>query len=329
MSKSHRKTQSDSKSSVKCVRDIRDFPPSSYRLPSDGRKWLAQARLRRELAIQMATHADGDGSSITAGVKRWAKALEVSERTIYRLLDDLRNLGPGFLLEKEGLTKENGTAIRRLDVSKLKMRGADLTDSVSDLSDSRKADLTDSQSRPDRLEGFGGSDLTRIGGRQPSDKYTDQPTQQVSVSVGSPRQDTDDPEGAWDTVRDCFAAWVGHPNGSLRPKDKEKWNALVQQCGKELVTDAALAWTKKNLESLKANPKFGLYLFMREPEDWIKAQHFLSASKEPAQRVSVELASESQGSQSAADERSVVEHHLQCASQRGMNCDCVAGHEQN
>ncbi len=149
MSKQH--ASSDHKP-AKCVRDIRDFPPASYRLPDDGRKWLAVARQRRALGIQLATHADGDGSSITAGVTRWAKALGISKRTVYRLLDDLRKIGPGFLSEKEGLTKEHGTAIRRIDVSKLKMP---------------EAEVSDSQSRSVRLEGFGGPGVTPIGGTQP------------------------------------------------------------------------------------------------------------------------------------------------------------------
>jgi hypothetical protein len=57
-------------SSVKCVRDGRKYPPASYRLPDDKKKWLSVCKERRAVALQLATYGDGDGTSIEAGVRR-------------------------------------------------------------------------------------------------------------------------------------------------------------------------------------------------------------------------------------------------------------------
>jgi hypothetical protein len=87
-------------SSVKCVRDIRDFPPSAYRLPADGRQSKHQCQQRRALAVELATYANGDGSSIKLSVKTLADHLGKSPRAIHDLLDDLSELG---LLENKEL----------------------------------------------------------------------------------------------------------------------------------------------------------------------------------------------------------------------------------
>jgi hypothetical protein len=102
------------KSSVKCVRDIRDVGPQYYRLASDGKKWLHVCRQRQQLALWLATFADGDGSSITTGTKRMENALFLSRRTLFRLLDDLRALG---FLNGGTLTGYQGTRRRELNVA--------------------------------------------------------------------------------------------------------------------------------------------------------------------------------------------------------------------
>jgi len=157
MDKSNDKTKS-----VRCIRDIREFPPESYRLPQDGRKWKVLCKERRAIANHIATYANGDGTSIKAGVKRWVKEIGVSRATIFRRLDDLRKLG--VLRDKQGLTGENGTALRSLDVSRLKMPGEagaevsgsqeksqihgapEVSDSTSEVSGSRP-EVSGSQSR--------------------------------------------------------------------------------------------------------------------------------------------------------------------------------------
>lgn len=127
----------DKTKSVRCVRDIREFPPESYRLPNDGRKWMALCKERRAIANHLATYANGDGTSITAGINRWIREIGIKRRTLFRRLNDLRRLG--LLRDKHGLTGESGTALRSLDVSKLKMpdeQGPGVPDSASGVPDS-------------------------------------------------------------------------------------------------------------------------------------------------------------------------------------------------
>jgi hypothetical protein len=99
--------------SVACVRDWRDFTLDYYRLPSDGRKWRAAASNRRQLLEYLATFADGDGSNVQVGVERMEDKFQpISRATIFRLLDDLRELRA--LAPKSGLTSRYGTAVRSL-----------------------------------------------------------------------------------------------------------------------------------------------------------------------------------------------------------------------
>src|SRR5258708_36213313 len=116
MDKSNDKTKS-----VRCIRDIREFPPESYRLPDDGRKWKKLCEERRKIANQLATYANGDGTSITAGINRLVRETSTKRRTLFRRLDDLRQLG--LLRDKHGLTGESEPAVRSLDVLKVKMPG--------------------------------------------------------------------------------------------------------------------------------------------------------------------------------------------------------------
>jgi len=83
-----------------CVVDICGVPPSAYVLLEDGRKSIYMARLRRQLAIQLATYAKPDGTSIRPSRFTLAKQLEVSVRTLCRLLADLEKLG---YLDKKGI----------------------------------------------------------------------------------------------------------------------------------------------------------------------------------------------------------------------------------
>lgn len=127
----------DKTKSVRCVRDIREFPPESYRLSGDGRKWMALCKERRAIANHLATYANGDGTSITAGINRWIREIGIKRRTLFRRLNDLRTLG--LLRDKHGLTGESGTALRSLDVSKLRMpgeQGSGVPDSAAGVPDS-------------------------------------------------------------------------------------------------------------------------------------------------------------------------------------------------
>jgi hypothetical protein len=92
------------------------------------------------LANHLATYANGDGTSITAGVARFVRETGMSRSTMFRRLDDLSTLG---VLNRHGLTGERGTARRSIDTSKLKLPGEA---EVSEVSDSG-TEVSDSQSR--------------------------------------------------------------------------------------------------------------------------------------------------------------------------------------
>jgi hypothetical protein len=106
--------------SVACVRDWRDFGLDYYRLSSDGRQWKTQASKRRQLAEYLATFANGDGTSIEVGVERMMEKFEVDRATIFRWLDDLRDLRA--LAPKAGLTSRYGTAVRSLTLAAFEAR---------------------------------------------------------------------------------------------------------------------------------------------------------------------------------------------------------------
>lgn len=122
--------------SVKCVRDIRDYPWQCYQLSDDGRKTRALAEQRRMLATQLATHADGDGTSILVGITRLMTNLGWPKRTLYRRMEDLRRLG--LLSETDGRLTERGTAVRSINVSALKIPGAGVPDSTAGVPDTEK-----------------------------------------------------------------------------------------------------------------------------------------------------------------------------------------------
>lgn len=125
--------------STKCLRDIRKFPPASYRLPDDGRKWKPVCEHRRALAIQIASHANGDGTSITAGVETWADALGIHRATIFRLLDDLYRVGPGLLTNEgrvEGRPRGQCTMRRSIHVEVLRMPESESQIQVTEVADS-------------------------------------------------------------------------------------------------------------------------------------------------------------------------------------------------
>jgi hypothetical protein len=110
----------DKPKSVACVRDWRDFTLGHYRLKSDGRKWRVQASNRRQLLEWLATFANGDGSSIEVGIERMEDKFECSRATIFRLLDDLKELQA--LAPKCGLTSRYGTAVRSLTIEAFQER---------------------------------------------------------------------------------------------------------------------------------------------------------------------------------------------------------------
>lgn len=161
--------------SVKCVRDIRDLPPSAYALPTDGRKNKKLCADRRALANLLATFANGDGASITVGVKRIMDALEWSRATTFRRLEELRQLG---ILESDGKLTFQGTRLRRLDASAVRKADARVSDSAAIVSDSRGPMVSDTTATVSDSCPI----VSRIGETQPSIR----PTIQTEIQTDQP-----------------------------------------------------------------------------------------------------------------------------------------------
>lgn len=112
-------------SKIRCALDLRDVPPSAFRMPDDGRQWRHKCELRCALLHWLATFADADGSNVEAGIKRMETRFEVSRRTIFRRLDDLIELG---FTTREKLTGFKGTRRRKINVAAI-LKKADVPSS--------------------------------------------------------------------------------------------------------------------------------------------------------------------------------------------------------
>jgi hypothetical protein len=108
-------------SPIRCALDLRDVPPSAFRMPNDGRQWRHKCELRCALLHWLATFADADGSNVEAGIKRMEARFEVSRRTIFRRLDDLIELG---FTNREKLTGFKGTRRRTINVKAVLKKAA-------------------------------------------------------------------------------------------------------------------------------------------------------------------------------------------------------------
>ena len=110
-------------STVKCIRDMSDFPPECYRLSSDGRKWRKLCDDRRTVSLWLASKANGDGTQIYPGVKSILKAQGWSRAKTFYVLDSLEIIGCVARETADGhkkLTSERGTAKRVFNVEPLR-----------------------------------------------------------------------------------------------------------------------------------------------------------------------------------------------------------------
>lgn len=78
---------------IRCLLDAVDLPPSSFALPGDGRQRAHLCLKRKVLVTALARYANPDGTSCYPSVPTLKESTEMSKRTIYRLLGDLRSLG--------------------------------------------------------------------------------------------------------------------------------------------------------------------------------------------------------------------------------------------
>jgi hypothetical protein len=146
---------------LRLSRDLREIPVDKYRLAKDGRKWKAIARERMALAEWLATHGNPDGSHIYPGVTRMLDHFGWSNGKLFYLLADLKELR---LLESEGLLRERGPRIRRLNLR------AFLGEAVESCgkNESQGAELQDSNQPNSKIRG---AEFQRyVGDDRPSDR---------------------------------------------------------------------------------------------------------------------------------------------------------------
>lgn len=87
-------TKSDRKKPVRCLIEVRKLPIECFRHPEHaGRQWRSHANKLRNLLCEMASYANPDGTfgKYSPSVERLSK--HHSERSVYRLLDELHQLG--------------------------------------------------------------------------------------------------------------------------------------------------------------------------------------------------------------------------------------------
>jgi hypothetical protein len=170
------------KSSVKCVRDLRDIPPAAYGLETDGRQQKHLCEQRQRLAWLLATFADGDGTRIRPSVQTLADALGKSRRAVTYLLDDLQKLG---LLENGKLAGFKGTKWRALNLRAFAARAdAQSSTSGAQSSEDRCAIYAATDAQSTRIEDC----VTGEGCAEPS--FSDRPKQQtVQQTARQPQSD--------------------------------------------------------------------------------------------------------------------------------------------
>jgi hypothetical protein len=90
-------TDTAKKEVTKCSIEVRNLPLEAFRLPTDGRKWKQSARSRCALLGRLATYANPDGTFTRNGINYSPSLLtllkHVSQKSYYRLADDLQRLG--------------------------------------------------------------------------------------------------------------------------------------------------------------------------------------------------------------------------------------------
>ena len=99
------------------------YTPQSFSLPTDGPKGRDVCKKRRQLFMELSSY----GEVSTPSAKNLADALDCDERTIYRLLKDLKKLGclPNATDEKgRKYTGQHGTRVRHVIPEALPLAGS-------------------------------------------------------------------------------------------------------------------------------------------------------------------------------------------------------------
>src|SRR5882762_8113299 len=79
---------------VRCLLDVRSIPLECFKHPRDGaRKWRQPARHRYELLFKLSSWADPDGTLGKFSPRLTTLERHYSRTSLYRHMDDLRDLG--------------------------------------------------------------------------------------------------------------------------------------------------------------------------------------------------------------------------------------------
>jgi hypothetical protein len=239
--------------SVKCVRDIREYPPSAYRLPRDGRKWQILCRNRREMAIQLSTYADGDGSRIFVGVNKLMQKLEWSRATIFNRLDDLAELG---LLVTKGRNRQRGTALRYLNIAALESNVRGQESSIDDalessVGDTKSPALEVSESNVRASKSNVGLDTTD------TNRHTHRPlqTESVVVVVSDGQR-----SHVADELQARFVDRFGFAPGNISQKHFDAFDKLSAAYGRERFLAAGDAWMNHGPWNEKTTTHFAKFV---------------------------------------------------------------------
>lgn len=243
-------------SSIKAVRAIRSIPPEAYRLPTDGRKWLHDCKLRKYVVLQLATYADANGTRIFPSARTIGRELGISERTVKYVFNDLKTLG--VLIDK-GFTdgKYKHTRIRALDVEKI--CGAVVQDSPESVVQDSPTVVQDSQDACARFEER--SRKIQNSGTPEKRESCTQPSLTV-LGNRTTNQPTNEQPGAlplW-----VSRLWFEHNHEVLRLRkvDIDAFLAVTKQYGESTIKEAWEKFIKVGTYNEKT--KFPAYLFFRD-----------------------------------------------------------------
>jgi len=83
------------KPTTKCLIEVRNQPLEAFKMPRDSRKWRQASRSRFSVLEFLASFADGDGNcgKYSPDVERQMKRHGFTRQWLYRILDDLHELG--------------------------------------------------------------------------------------------------------------------------------------------------------------------------------------------------------------------------------------------
>jgi hypothetical protein len=289
---------------LRCALDLKDVPPSAYRLPGDGRNWQHLCVQRQRVVDKLTLYANSDGTGITVGVPRLAAALGVAPRSVKSRFEELNILG---ILTTAGREKTRGVFKRTLNVAAILALAAKATGQDSPyLQGNLRATGQDSALATGQLTKATGQDtvptgqVTRATGQLTQATGQDSGTSAHTVLPPLPLSPPTAPQNAtaWAGVdayvRSNVQAW-GLPS-------KQDWQAIQRLFEKHGATKALAALKKflnrpKGFEKLRNPWAFFDWQELIQQIDFEDAQYAAQvANNEIAARAFIEEASRALGS---------------------------------